>query len=47
METIFMNAEISKVDEPHEFVLNLSQRLGLISPNKNVALQNRSSVFYT
>ena len=27
METIFMNMENSKANEPHYFVLNLSQRL--------------------
>ena len=35
METIFMNTENSKTNEPHKFVLNLSQRL-----DKRVALQN-------
>ena len=29
METIFMNTENSKTNEPHKFVLNLSQRLDL------------------
>ena len=29
METIFVNTENSKTKEPHEFVLNLSQRLDL------------------
>ena len=33
MERIFMNIENSKNDEPHKFVLNLSQRLDLISSN--------------
>ena len=27
METIFMNTENSKTNEPHKFALNLSQRL--------------------
>ena len=31
MEMIFMNTENSKTNEPHEFVLNLSQRLDLRS----------------
>ena len=31
METIFMNTENSKPNEPHKFVLNLSQRLNLRS----------------
>ena len=29
METIFMNTENSKANEPHKFVLNLLQRLDL------------------
>ena len=29
METMFMNMENSKTNEPHKFVLNLSQRLDL------------------
>ena len=45
MGTIFMNTENSKTNEPHKFVLNLSQKLDLRSPNKHVALQNLS--FYT
>ena len=45
METIFLNTENIKTNEPHKFVLNLSQRLDLRSPNKHVALQNLS--FYT
>ena len=40
METIFMNTENSKNNEPHKFVLNLPQILDLRSPNKHVALQN-------
>ena len=35
-----MNTENSKTNEPHKFVLNLSQRLDLRSANKHVALQN-------
>ena len=30
MEMIFMNTENSKTNEPHKFVLNLSQRLDLL-----------------
>ena len=37
METIFMNTENSKMNEPHKFVLNLSKRLDLRSSNKHVA----------
>ena len=35
-----MNRENSKMNEPHKFVVNLSQRLDLKSSNKHVALQN-------
>ena len=45
METIFMNTESSKMNEPHKFVLNLSQRLDLRSSAKHVALQNLS-IYY-
>ena len=38
--------ENSKTNEPHKFVLNLSQRLELGSSNKQVALQNLS-IYYT
>ena len=40
METIFMNTENSKTNKPHKLVLILSQRFGLKSSNKHVALQN-------
>ena len=40
METMFMNTENSKTNEPHTFVLNLSQRLDLRSSIRHVALQN-------
>ena len=40
-----MNTENSKTNEPHKFVLNLSQRLDLRSSNKHVALQNLS-IYY-
>ena len=46
METIFMNTEIIKTNEPHNFVLNLSQRLDLRSSNRHFALQNLS-IYYT
>ena len=47
METIFMNTEDSKTNEPHKFVHNLSQRLDLRrSSNKHGALQNLS-IYYT
>ena len=40
METIFMKMENSKTNEPHKFVLNLSQRLDLISSHKHGPLQS-------
>ena len=40
METIFVNTENSKTNEPCKFVLNLSQRLDLKSVDKHIALQN-------
>ena len=46
MEAIFINTENSKTIELHQFVLNLSQKLDLISSNENVALQNLS-IYYT
>ena len=46
METIFMNTENSKPNEPHKFVLNLSRRLDLTSFGRHVALQN-STFYYT
>ena len=46
MKTTFMNTETSKTNEPHKFVLNLSQSLDLRNSNKDVALQNLS-IFYT
>ena len=40
-----MDMENSKTNEPHRFVLNLSQSLGFKSSNKHVALQNLS-IYY-
>ena len=37
-ETIFMNMENSKTNEPNKFVLNLSQTLNLKNSNKHIAL---------
>ena len=42
METIFINTENSKTNEPHKFVLNLLRRLDFKSSNKHVGLQNLS-----
>ena len=46
METIFMNTENSKTNEPHKFRLSLSDKLNLKNPNKNIALGNLS-IHYT
>ena len=46
METIFMNTENRKMNEPHKFVLNLSQRRDLRSSDKHVPLQILS-IYYT
>ena len=43
METIFMNTKNCETNEPHKFVLNLSQGL---DSNKRVALHNLS-FYYT
>ena len=40
MEIISMNTENSKRNELHKFVLNVSQRLDLISSNNHATLQN-------
>ena len=42
METIFMNTENSKTNEPHRFKLDLTIKLNLKNPNKNMALGNLS-----
>ena len=46
METIFMNTENSKTNEPHRFRLSLVDKLNLKGPNKNMALANLS-IYYT
>ena len=46
METIFMNTENSKTNEPHIFKLDLTDKLNLKNPNKNMALANLS-IYYT
>ena len=46
METIIINIGNWKINEPHKFVLNLSQILDLKNSNKQVALQN-VSIYYT
>ena len=46
METIFMNTENSKTNEPHRFRLILADKLNLKDPSKNVASANLS-IYYT
>ena len=46
METIFMNNENSKANEPHRFKLDLADNINLKNPNKNMALANLS-IYYT
>ena len=46
METIFMNAENSKTNEPHRFKLDLADKLNLKNSKKNIALVNLS-IYYT
>ena len=46
METIFINTENSKTSEPHKFRVNLTSKLNLKNPNKNIALANLS-IYYT
>ena len=45
METIFKNTENSKTNEPHIFKLDLTDKLNLKNPNKNMALANLS-IYY-
>ena len=45
METIFMNTENSKTNEPHRFKLDLTDKLNLKNPNKNIALAHLS-IYY-
>ena len=46
METIFMNTENSKSNEPHRFRLTLADKFNLKDPNKIIALANLS-IYYT
>ena len=46
METILMNTGNSKTNEPHRFKLDLTDKLNLKNPNKNMALANLS-IHYT
>ena len=40
METIFMNNENSKANEPHRFSLSFTDKLNPKKSNKNIALGN-------
>ena len=46
METIFMNSENSKTSEAHRFRLDLTDKLNLKDPKKNMAFTNLS-IYYT
>ena len=46
METIFINTENSKTNEPHRFKLDMTDKIKLKNPNKNMALANLS-IYYT
>ena len=46
METIFINIENSKSNEPHKFRLPLADTLNLKDPNKNMVLAYLK-IFYT
>ena len=46
METIFTNTENSKTNESHRFRLDLTDKLNLKNPKKNIPLANLS-VYYT
>ena len=46
METIFISTENSGKSEPYRFKLDLTDKLNLKSPNKNMSLANLS-IYYT
>ena len=46
METVFMNTENSKTNEPHSFKWDLTDKPNLKNLNKNKALANLS-IYYT
>ena len=46
METISMNTEDSKTDEPHRFKKHLTDKLNLKNPKKNMTLANLR-IYYT
>ena len=46
METIFMNSENSTTSESHRFKLDLTDKLSLKDPKKNMSLSSLS-IYYT
>ena len=46
METIFTNTKNSGTNEPHRFKLDLTDKLNLKDPKKNMVLANLS-IYYT
>ena len=46
METIFMNTESSKTNEPHKFILTVADQTNLKDPNQNKGSANLS-IYYT
>ena len=46
MEKIFTNTENSRTNESHRFRLDLTDKLNLKNPKKNMALANLS-IYYT
>ena len=46
METIFMSSKNSKTSDSHRFRLDLTDKLDLKDPKKNMALANLS-IYYT
>ena len=46
METIFMNTKNSRTNGPHRFKLDLTDKLNLKNPKKNMALASLS-IYYT
>ena len=46
METIFMNTENSKTNETNKFIYEITDKLNLKNPNKNIALV-KLSIYYT
>ena len=46
MESIFMNTENIRTNEPHRLRLSLVDKLNRKDPNKNIALANLS-IYYT